>query len=286
MIRYFVAIKKNYFDADAVKQIFKKIFAKTCNLLIEPWRHLNDQPRLSILMYHSIGSGAKMSISAEKFEDQMRYLSEGGYNVVTLGELLSQKAPLSKWTICITFDDGFADNYGIAFPILKKLGLRATFFICTGFVCGEHRISESFKNYANLEPMTWDEIRSLASAGMEIGAHTHSHPNLYEIDGLEQNVEIIKSKAILEEKISKPVNTFAIPFGGSGTYDNKTIGIVREHFRLCCTTHFSTNVYPISKNFLILNRVEIYPTDSLKIFNEKMFGKYDSLRFLQGKRKI
>ena len=104
-----------------------------------------------ILMYHSIGDGALQEAGAglyaapvEKFVKQMAQVYE-----------LSKKPT-------ITFDDGLVDNYKVAFPILKDLGLKAYFFVMPEKV--------GTPGYMN-----WDKIRQMRGEGMIIGSHGMTH---------------------------------------------------------------------------------------------------------------
>lgn len=95
------------------------------------------QPR--ILMYHRFSeSGESGSVGAGAFEAQVRHIAEH-YNPMTVTELASnlfngQRVP--RHTVVITVDDGYRDFYNVAWPILKKYGVPATFYVTTGFVSG------------------------------------------------------------------------------------------------------------------------------------------------------
>lgn len=96
-----------------------------------------------LLLYHGVtdysGSGIQncshKHISLQKFEEQMRLLSEQ-FNVLSLNDLLrlKKKGKLPDKSVSVTFDDGFANNYTHAFPLLKKYGIPATFYLTTGFI--------------------------------------------------------------------------------------------------------------------------------------------------------
>ncbi|MFZ0008728.1 MAG: polysaccharide deacetylase family protein, partial [Steroidobacteraceae bacterium] len=81
-------------------------------------------------------------------------------------------------TLSITFDDGYRDNYAVAAPILRNLGLPATFFVVTGFV-GTDTIAPWDRKLPR-QPgwMDWDQLRELVSDGFDIGSHTETHVDL------------------------------------------------------------------------------------------------------------
>ena len=100
-----------------------------------------DRGRLSILIYHRALAAPDPilndEIDAATFERHMTLLADE-FNVLPLSEACASLArgKLPARAACITFDDGYADNERIALPILKRLGLQATFFVSTGFSDG------------------------------------------------------------------------------------------------------------------------------------------------------
>lgn len=109
------------------------------------------------LAYHRIGNAARggfdpdvFSATPEGFEQQIKLLKKD-YDVITPAEL-SQAAKRGRGSYAlITFDDGYRDNYEVAFPILKAQNVPATFFISTGFL-DQHKIA------------WWDEIAWMVRA--------------------------------------------------------------------------------------------------------------------------
>ncbi len=102
--------------------------------------HLPDQ-RLSVLVYHRVLSAPDPlrpgEPTVEEFEARMRWLASN-YNVMPLIEAVRgvRANRLPKRALSITFDDGYADNHDLALPVLRKLGLPATFFVTTGYLDG------------------------------------------------------------------------------------------------------------------------------------------------------
>lgn len=166
-----------------------------------------------ILLYHFVGrqtlerngrSVSRFNVTAADFEAQLALLKALGYHPVTVGEIaaaLDGKAALPERPVALTFDDGWREQYDVAFPILQRYGMRATFFISTSFV-GYPRF------------MTWEELAELRDAGMEIASHGRKHINLADADDRDAWREIALSKEVLEEKLGVSVVSFAYPFGG------------------------------------------------------------------------
>jgi peptidoglycan/xylan/chitin deacetylase (PgdA/CDA1 family) len=251
----------------------------SANLAIGLLLSVPRPPRLSVLAYHRVLAERDPLLpdepSAAEFERRMRWVKTN-FNVLPLskavGALRADRLP--PRALCITFDDGYADNFSIALPILKRLELPATFFVATGFLDGgcmfndvvieavrgalapqldlddlglgrhalgscEQRgraIDRILARVRYFEPgrrsevarevarragagmrtdlmMTSVQVRALHAAGMEIGAHTVSHPILAEIDPQRARQEMAASRARLEEITGAPVRLFAYPNG-------------------------------------------------------------------------
>jgi peptidoglycan/xylan/chitin deacetylase (PgdA/CDA1 family) len=243
-----------------------------------------DDPRIAVIIYHSAGGGARLSFDPTQLDAHFHAIRRRFSRIATIGELAALPAAgAGTWTAAITFDDGFADNYDFVLPLLERHRLKATFFICTGFVDGLCDIGGRRKSYAGLKPMRWDQVRRLAAAGMEIGAHTVSHPLLARLCAREQEGEMVASKERLEDQIGRPVASFAIPYGNRGTYTPETLALAARHFRACCTTRFSTNpAEPRRRNgMVVLDRVGPAPGDPPERLIEQSTGRWDAMRFMQ-----
>ncbi len=158
-----------------------------------------------VLYYHSVmqEDGNELRMPPEQFEAQMAYLKDHGYQSISLGQLyqaFNQKGTLPAKPVVVTFDDGYADNYTSAFPILTKYGFNATVFMVTSYINGE-----GF--------MTWDQLKELVANDWEIGGHTDSHPYLTKIDSSAMLNELKFSKSLLEKELGQPVVSFAYPYG-------------------------------------------------------------------------
>ena len=153
-----------------------------------------------VLNYHQINDIDRnvLTVTAEQFEAQMRYLFEEGYQAITPDEMLDaweNGAPLPERPVVITFDDGYADNYRNAFPVLRRYGMKATIFLIT--------------DYVSLYPkyLTWEQVQDMQQSGMvNFGSHTLSHMTLTEA-GSPQEIrhQLEGSKQAIEWRLKKPV---------------------------------------------------------------------------------
>ncbi len=107
-----------------------------------------ERAKLSILIYHRVLNVEDPlfpnEVTANSFDLQLAQLSKI-FNVLPLGEAIKRLRTnsLPSCAACITFDDGYADNFNIALPILKKHNLHATFFIATAYLDGGRMFNDS-----------------------------------------------------------------------------------------------------------------------------------------------
>lgn len=176
--------------------------------------HSGRQVQIPILTYHYIGNNPNpedksrdyLEVTPDKFEEQMKYLSENGYQTIDFDRLyaiLSGQATLPSKAIILTFDDGYIDFYVNAFPILKKYNIHAVAFIPTALVGGSYY-------------MNWDQIKEINSSGLvSFQSHSVNHSDLISLNDAQLNYQLIESKRVLEENLGRIVNTFCYPYGRS-----------------------------------------------------------------------
>ncbi len=184
-------------------------------LLISLWL-LAPGAGVPILAYHQVSNVPEMySIDPGEFEQHMQYLADHGYTAISLSELFAAKSgdkPLPKKPVIITFDDGYADNYLTALPIMEKYRMKGTVFIITGQV-------------GQPEYMTWEQIRVMQAKKTEIGSHTHNHVVLTEIRQSQLQDELVRSKQILETNLGQPVEFLAYPYG---QFNQHTVAAMKQ----------------------------------------------------------
>lgn len=130
-----------------------------------------SRARLSILIYHRVlprfDPLFPTELDADRFEAQMRLVATG-FRFLPLGEAVAalRKGTLPARTACITFDDGYADNAEIALPILRRLGIPATFFVATGFLNGGRMWNDTVIEAIRTAPGALLDLQ-----GMGLGVH-------------------------------------------------------------------------------------------------------------------
>ena len=210
-----------------------------------------------VLAYHRVSTlDSGLCVKPQDFSRHMLFFKKNNFHSLLLKDyihLLRINKPLNKGRyVVITFDDGWEDNYIYAFPILKKYGYVATIFLTVAHI-GEKR------GY-----LKWEQVMEMKKAGFEFGSHTLTHPHLTRISTEKAEMEIKKSKEILEEKMGKEVKTFCYPYGD---YDQSIIELVKK------TGYQGAVVTPPSgrceESIYTIRRVGLYSTDTMLSFRVK-----------------
>ena len=227
-------MEKNMIDAAKIR------YRNTRNLLAGIYNRLDAGPRLTILLYHRVlpepgPNPFGMVVTSKTFEKQLDIIAKK-YKVVSLDTAASET--ISGNRAVITFDDGFIDNHKIAFPILKKKGLSAAFFLSTDFIGSStppwfwrEAVEDSGKDDIC---MTWENASELARNGMTIGSHGVSHRSLTQIGSSDAADEVGHSKKIIEDNLGTKCDHFAFPFGSRRDYNAALIDHVKKSgFKSC-----------------------------------------------------
>ena len=167
----------------------------------------------TVLVYHGLGrpDDARLLISPEQLEAHVRYLERRGFEFKTADELTG--APASG-TVVLTFDDGLRTALTDVAPLLARLGVRATFYVSPGLFGKQHwQVSGDEGRLLDA-----DDAKALVEAGMELGSHTMSHPDLRKLSDEDLASELEESKAAIEKITGGPCRTFAYPYG---LYDDR-----------------------------------------------------------------
>lgn len=174
---------------------------------------------LPVLLYHSVSDSpaaemAEFTISPDAFRSHLDQLADLGLRVLTLGQVadhLRWRTPLPAGAVCITFDDGLEDFARHAWPQLSERDMPATLYTVAGRVGGT---AGWLPGEAGRLPMLRaEQLIELADDGVEMGAHSMTHPQLDLLPPDRAEREIKESKDVLEQLLQRPVTTFAYPHG-------------------------------------------------------------------------
>ncbi|OPX35788.1 MAG: hypothetical protein B1H12_08425 [Desulfobacteraceae bacterium 4484_190.2] len=225
-----------------------------------------------ILSYHHFAESCEsnLCVSASIFDQQMRYLKNNGYRVITMHELLGfmqYRHAIPKRSIIITIDDGYRSAYEIAYPVLKKYGFTATLFIYTDYV----GVSKS--------AITWNQLREMKVDGFGIGSHTISHCDLAKKMTGEQFQDYIKrikreifvSKQIIDKELGQDTFCFAYPYS---RYNASVLNLCEQAgYKIGVTVDRGGNAF--FKDPLVLDRNQILKSYMYAfIANLKTFNKF------------
>lgn len=216
-------------------------------------------------MYHRVGIAPKISrhkklwVRPDEFRWQLEYLLRHGFRPVLFSEL--ESVGIEDRPVLITFDDGYADNFENAFPILRELGVKANIFLVAGSIGGHSAFNDPAETpYERL--MGLAELRAMRDSGLvEFGSHTMTHRNLEEISAEEARWEITQSKRDLEEKLERPILAFSYPFGAGGRGGPIRALVRAAGYRFDCGVRQGISPWPWSADEGALRRLLVRGDD-------------------------
>lgn len=212
--------------------------------------------RVPILMYHYVSPlpedaddiRTDLTVSPELFSAHMRYLTESGYETISLYRLynaLVAGTPLPAKPVVLTFDDGYIDHYGYVLPVLREFGFTGTFFIITELV-----------DFGTPGYLNWTQIAEMSAAGMSMESHSKSHLDFRNRDWDFFVHQVVGSFESLEAHTGQPAAMFCYPVG---RYDEGTLAALQKlPVLLAVTTQYG--LMHTSDNLLELPRLRIHNT--------------------------
>ena len=197
------------------------------------WRPPVDYRHPRILMYHMVsehrrgGRFNKLRVPAAKFERQLAWLVDNGWQFAFLSELAG---PVPTKTVAITFDDGYRDNYLAAHPLLLRYGAKATLFLVVDRFdrdwSSAKKAHHDSGELAAEQKLADAEVRELLASGVwELGAHTLTHALLPSLEASSREQEIAGGKTALAKEFGADVKSFAYPFG---IFEEKDVALAKE----------------------------------------------------------
>jgi peptidoglycan/xylan/chitin deacetylase (PgdA/CDA1 family) len=218
----------------------------------------------ALLTYHHVGPrprGVRLKglyVSPKLFAQQMAELHAGGYTTDTFGTIQASQ-PRAK-RVFLTFDDGFADVFENALPVLQQHRFRSIQFLVADLL---GKTSEWQAGSGEVPGLLMDktQVKDWLGAGQEIGSHTSTHPRLTKVPVHQAREEISGSKKKLEDTFGIAVDHFCYPYGD---WNPAVRDIVAEvGYKSACITKFGVNT--TESDIFTLKRITVrYPSRKLK----------------------
>ncbi|MGL5964298.1 MAG: polysaccharide deacetylase family protein [Fusobacteriaceae bacterium] len=277
-------IEKEFSKQEIISKI-EKIYQR-----IYVFKKKNDIP---IIMYHRIiedepeEKGVHGNYTLKKdFEEQLRYLTEAGYETLNFEDLSGDKYKnrfdRMKKKVILTFDDGYEDNYRVAFPLLKKYGCKAVIYIMGEATYNRWDTEHPTAPEKKFDLMSDGQIREMQDSGLvEFGIHTLSHPRLSKLKTEEIDYEINESKRRIEKKLGLKTFSFAYPYGD---YDERVKKIAEDSgFQFIVATDSGSVCF--SDDLGSIRRIGMFSKNTLFNFKRKVSGRYNFIKIKREERK-
>ncbi|MGQ8367218.1 polysaccharide deacetylase family protein [Glaciecola sp. 1036] len=221
--------------------------------------------KVPILCYHQFtrdrSSSNPMVVTEAEFTQQMAYLHEKGYQVISLqeaSEFVRGQRELPDNAVVITIDDGYRSFKDIALPVLTKYQFPSTMFIYPEFIGGKLALS-------------WQDVKSLVNHPLvEIESHSTTHSSLSrnpsgeDIRGYQTRIrgEVEQAQQRIYRNTHQKVRHFAYPYGNTSA---ELVGVLEQHnYQTGVTVQRGSN--PAFSSPYLLNRTMIYGGDSMQTF--------------------
>jgi peptidoglycan/xylan/chitin deacetylase (PgdA/CDA1 family) len=229
--------------------------------------------RSLILSYHGVAQSNSrvdpefLRVPPRAFRGQLDVLLAAGFELVTVADLAARAngAEPPAGMVALSFDDGMDDNHANLLPILAEYGVPASVYVTTGLVGEEN----PWMGPGTSRMMTADELLDLHAAGVELGAHTVTHPDLEELSYDECLREMTASRDFLRELTGAPVRTFAYPFC---KYGRDAVRAARDAgFAAAVTCHWRGSWDPFEMKRVMITGKDGPPSFGLKIW--ELYGR-------------
>ena len=231
--------------------------------------------RSLILSYHGVAESNAdvdpefLRVSPEAFRGQLDLLLGAGYKIVTVAELAAAARAADgeppPGLAALSFDDGMDDNHHNLLPILREYGVPASVYVATGLIGKEN----PWMVPGTSRMMVEDELLELHAAGIELGAHTVTHPNMEELTYEECLQEITDSRDYLRELTGAPIRTFAYPFC---KYGDEAIRAARDAgFEAAVTCQWRGSWDPFQMKRVMITGKDGAPSFALKVW--ELYGR-------------
>jgi len=234
---------------------------------------LPEQKGIPVLMYHRIWPDFRDRITQtpEQLEEQFLFLKQKGYQTISLPEylaLVKGEVPMVGNKVLITFDDGYYNNLAYVYPLLKRLQMKATFFIIGDSLEGNLSSNDPLNRKMDIA-----DLQSLDSTVVQLAMHGFHHENFKTTPAEELKQAMLKTIAIFKENNIFLHKALAYPFGGRPKDTNVFNGLKQWMLENGIEAAFrignAVSRVP-APDMYELKRIDIRGTDSLEEFKIKL----------------
>jgi peptidoglycan/xylan/chitin deacetylase (PgdA/CDA1 family) len=276
-------------------QIIKKLFSYGVPLwgIYHKMRALFPQEKKIIpLILHDIPERNEESLA------ELLLMAQSIYPIISPQDcqaVLKGEKKLEETQFLLTFDDGFYSNRVIAETVLKKLKIKAVFFVCSDFINLNKEDAQNFiynqlkekEDEINFKEdkiaMDWEDLKWLLREGHIIGSHTSSHRSLSTLNSDSDYItEIIDSGNYLEKQLNTPIAWFSFPFGKISSIGKKPLEIISKRYQFCFSGIRGTNT--VQTHLMALNRQAINLGLSIGEKKAILLGMYTPLYFFKRRK--
>tara|TARA_B100000886_G_C20394984_1_gene479933 strand:+ start:529 stop:1560 length:1032 start_codon:yes stop_codon:yes gene_type:complete len=219
----------------------------------------NVKNSATVFMYHKFGVSKypSTSVTIKQINDHIYEFVKEKYNILSLDlivDTIINDGDLPKNTIGISIDDADKSFIEVGWPLFKKNNIPVTLFVTTGTIANNN------KSYLN-----WDQIRKLKEEGVTIGAHSHTHAHMPDLDIEEIKAEIELSNKIFLKELGEVPTLFAFPYGET---NEEIINLIKDYkYKVAFGQH--SGIINETSNMYYLPRFSL---------NEK-YGEIDRVKF-------
>ncbi len=204
-------------------------------------------PRITVLLYHRVSDEARdnLTVGVEQFDRQMALVRKL-CQPLSIEQVVdcSRIPPSDKPLVCVTFDDGYLDNYVHAAPILIRNRVPAAFFVSTGLIGTANRFPHDVRRgNPAIALMQWAQLREMRDSGFTIGSHSVSHIDCAAEPEDAVATELAQSLADLRRELGIQRAIFAYPYGGREHMTPSRLELVkRAGYSGCLSAYGGTNI--------------------------------------------
>ncbi len=220
---------------------------------------------IPVLMYHQVCEDgtfepSKFVVSASTFRRQLQFLADHGFSTPRIVDILGRKNGPENKPVILTFDDGYLNNYQVAFPLLQQFGFSALISLVADPALRTN-VWDQGKGIPSAALMEPRHIREMAEYGIEFGSHSYRHRSLPTLTGEELTTELTRSKEVIEDILGKRVEALVYPYGD---VDERVKNAVRQTGYDCAfATHsgpldFYSDLYEIRRMLITDNADPVY----------------------------